>query len=209
VPTLSEYQKIHLQALGVSTKADQINRLQEELMEQYAENEADITRQKDFFVLDYLSMIHSEGLSQAIYELALQVMGREEYKGTFLSLKENDFADEDSSDNDMFDDDDDSDPDYEDTKPATDDQKMQVVKAVLRDRTVDKVVSLEDFSSAPSSPYPDEDYSRESFRETIDGFMDTEADLQDRNCDVILKANLRAALDTMELLIDLHGLRNI
>ncbi|KAG0344367.1 hypothetical protein BGZ54_005877, partial [Gamsiella multidivaricata] len=126
-------------ALGVNTKVDQVNRLQEELMKQYAGNEEDIARQKDFSVLNYLSMIHSEGPTKAIHELALQVMGREEYKGTFLSLKENDFADEDSFNNDMLDDDDDSDPDYEDTKPATDDQEMQVVKTVLRGRTMDKI----------------------------------------------------------------------
>ncbi|KAG0343501.1 hypothetical protein BGZ54_006156, partial [Gamsiella multidivaricata] len=155
----------------------------EELMEQYAGNEEDIALQKDFSVLNYLSMIHSEGPTQAIHELVLQIMGRKEYKGMFLSLKENDFVDEDSADNDVLDDDDDSDPDYEDTKPVADDQEMQVVKTVLRGRTVDKMVPIEDFSSPPSSPYPDEDYSRESFQETVNGFMDTEADLQDPNCD--------------------------
>ncbi|KAG0351069.1 hypothetical protein BGZ54_003428, partial [Gamsiella multidivaricata] len=52
-------------------------------------------------------------------------MGHEGYKGTLLSLKENDFADEDSFDDDMLDAYDDSDADYEDTKPVADGQEMQ------------------------------------------------------------------------------------
>ncbi|KAG0363858.1 hypothetical protein BGZ54_007993 [Gamsiella multidivaricata] len=143
---IREYQKIHLQTLGVNTKTDQINRLQEELMEWYTENEGDSASQKDFSVLNYFSMIHSEGPSQSILELVFQIMGREEYKGAFLSLKDNDFADEDSFDDDMLDDDDDSDADYEDTEPVTDGQEMQVVKTVLRGRTVDKMVPIEGFS---------------------------------------------------------------
>ncbi|KAG0369626.1 hypothetical protein BGZ54_009358 [Gamsiella multidivaricata] len=114
--------------------------LQEEVMERNAGNEEDITSQKGFSVLSCLSIIHSEGPSQASFEFVLKVMGREEYKGTLPSLKENDFADEDSFDNDMMDGDDNSDADYEDTELVTDGQEMQVVKPVLRGRTVDKML---------------------------------------------------------------------
>ena len=61
VPTLPEYQKTRLRSLGVETLSDLTNRLQEELMERYAGNKEVIASQKDFSVLNYLSMAHSEG----------------------------------------------------------------------------------------------------------------------------------------------------
>ncbi|KAG0369323.1 hypothetical protein BGZ54_010281 [Gamsiella multidivaricata] len=96
-PILSEYQKTRLLGLEIETKVDQVSRLQEELKERYAGNEEAIADQKAFSILNYLRMINSEGPSQAIVEVAHEIVDREQYKGTFQQLKENDFVDEDNS----------------------------------------------------------------------------------------------------------------
>ncbi|KAG0358572.1 hypothetical protein BGZ54_010364 [Gamsiella multidivaricata] len=146
VPILFEYQKIGLLGLGVETKADQVNRLQEEFKERYAGNKETIADQKVSSAPNYLSMINSEGSSQ----------------GTFQQLKENDFVDEDNSedsDNDTWGDDDKFDLDYEYPEPVVSDQEMQAIEITLRNRTVEKEVPMEGFSSPPSSPYAEEVYS--------------------------------------------------
>ncbi|KAG0352354.1 hypothetical protein BGZ54_002821 [Gamsiella multidivaricata] len=94
---LSEYQKTRSLGLGVETKADQVIHLQEELRERYVGNEETIADQKSFSVLNYLSMINREGPLPGIVEVAHEIMGREQYKGTFQQLKENGFVDDDNS----------------------------------------------------------------------------------------------------------------
>ncbi|KAI7822977.1 hypothetical protein BC939DRAFT_503447 [Gamsiella multidivaricata] len=86
-----------LHCLGVETKADQVIHLQEELRERYVGNEETIADQKSFSVLNYLSMINREGPLPGIVEVAHEIMGREQYKGTFQQLKENGFVDDDNS----------------------------------------------------------------------------------------------------------------
>ncbi|KAF9179261.1 hypothetical protein BGZ50_007125 [Haplosporangium sp. Z 11] len=125
VPTLSEYQKTRSRSLGVKTLSDQINHLQEELMKRYAGNKEVIACQKDFSVLNYLSIAHNEGSTRAIVELVHQIVNREEYEGIFMELNEDAFVDEDSFDD--ISSGEGSDSDYEDMRLVANDQEMQMV----------------------------------------------------------------------------------
>ncbi|KAG0365143.1 hypothetical protein BGZ54_006829 [Gamsiella multidivaricata] len=156
---LSEHQKTRLLGLGVETKADQVNRLQEELRERYVGNEETIADHKGFSVLNYLSMISSEGPSPAIVEVAHEIMGREEYKGAFQQLKENGFVDDDNSE------DSDNDTWARTTTNLTwitkTRSQLLVVEIALHNSTVEEEVPIEEFPSPPSSPYAEEVYSQE------------------------------------------------
>ncbi|KAG0364828.1 hypothetical protein BGZ54_007116 [Gamsiella multidivaricata] len=136
--------------------------------------------QKDFSVLNYLSIISSEGPSPAIVEVTHEITGHEQYKEAFQQLKENGFVDEDNSedpDNDTWGDDDESDLDYEDPKPVVSDQEMQVVEAALRSRIVEKDVLFEGFSSPPSSLYAEGVYSQKYLQDAVNEFMSAAVDV--------------------------------
>ena len=121
-----------------------------------------------------------------------------------MELNEDAFVDEDSFDDILSGDD--SDSDYEDMRLIADDQEMQIVDHVLRNRMVVMNIPRVQFSSPPSSPCFDDLYPEESLQETVNGFMNAAADLQEGGRDTTLKNIFQEALNNMDLFLDCYGL---
>ncbi|KAG0369131.1 hypothetical protein BGZ54_000245 [Gamsiella multidivaricata] len=100
-------------------------------------------------------------------------------------------------------DDDEFDLDYEDSKPVVSDQEVQVVEIALRNRTVEKKVPIEGFSSPPSSLCAEKLYSQEYIQDAVNEFMSAAVDVQKINYNVLLKARLQFALDDMDVFVDI------
>ncbi|KAG0256290.1 hypothetical protein BG011_004631 [Mortierella polycephala] len=107
-----------------------------------------IAKQKDYSVLNYLSMIESDGPSEAILTAINKTRGEDNYKNLFLPVNEADFIEEDAEDED----DDSSDYDYEDPMSISANICMQSNPIALRNRVVPREVPVEGHSDPPSSP---------------------------------------------------------
>ncbi|KAF9140377.1 hypothetical protein BG015_001695 [Linnemannia schmuckeri] len=187
--------KKSLLELGVNTKADQIEQLQEMLKQKFGPDQDLIADQKDFTVLHYLYMIESEGPSQSISESINQVLQLEEFQHLFIPPQDRDSIDEELLDDvkqeqveeqeqeqeqakEQEDDEDDpSDVDYEDPSFGNEDHSVNTID--LRSRSVTRNID-EGFSPAPSSSDRDEimthaDVNLTRFRELGEAAMRGEA----------------------------------
>ncbi|KAF9176791.1 hypothetical protein BGZ50_009658 [Haplosporangium sp. Z 11] len=78
-----------LRSLGLESRSDHVEHLQEELARKYADYEDVITKQ-NYFVLIYLSMIESDGPSEAILTAIKKAQREDDYKNLFLTVNEAD-----------------------------------------------------------------------------------------------------------------------
>ncbi|KAF9177274.1 hypothetical protein BGZ51_008935 [Haplosporangium sp. Z 767] len=119
VPTLPAVHRRALKKLGIETKADQINALQDKLAKKYHSISDVIHKQNDFSVLNYLSMCNSEGPSESVLASAMEIINDEKYQGVFRSHQDDDFIDEEK-----VEDEEDLDNNYE--QPLTSNRRLTV-----------------------------------------------------------------------------------
>jgi len=203
VPIMHDEHRERLKALGVETRADQVQQLQSQLKEKYVGHEDVIEQQKDFAVLHYLDMIECDGPTEATLSAIREVMEDEKYRNDFLPMDEWEVVDEDEVGTEDEDEGHEEDPDFY-LPSEQSDSSVDASTYNLRNGEKARGPAWEDISP-PSSPFLEEMVEVEFLEDILERFRRMRDNTKMRSDPALLAhyaglaTSLDAFLDSVEL----------